>query len=194
MHRSPSAATLAAALATALPAHAAGLEGSEVTITGYCCLLPAEPFRFTVPATATVGAGVEFPTGSLTALGAYDLIDSDVDVSAFTIDLVYRESAQAAGGGFNGFGFDFAGLAGQRIAGVVLNPASSFGADAVGLSFDRDSVFYDGSGLVFGPGTRVLIDVALAPVPEPAPALSLAAGLALLGAWRRRGLRAGQSR
>lgn len=187
MHRPLSAVALVAALAPALPAAAAGLEGSEVTITGYCCLLPSEPFRFTVPASATVGAGLEFPAGSLSALGGYDLIDSDVDVSAFTIDLVYRESGEAAGGGFNGYGFDFAGLAGQRIAGVTLNPASSFAPDEVGLSFDADSVFYDGSGLVFEPGTRVSIDVALAPVPEPASALSLAAGLALLGAWRRRG-------
>ncbi|MBZ8140734.1 hypothetical protein CLD22_12585 [Rubrivivax gelatinosus] len=173
-------AALAAALVHGVPAAAAGLEGSVVTVTGYCCLAPVEPDRFTVPASAVVGAGIEFPSGSIMTLGGRELISSDVDVSPFAIELVYTTDAVAAGGSFNGFAFDFAALGAQRIAGAVLNPASSFAAGLVGLSFDADSVFYSGAGLAFEPGTRVLIDVVLAPVPEPAGALSLAAGLALL--------------
>ncbi len=175
---------LSVALLFGAEAGAAGLEGAEVTVTGYCCTAPTEANRFTVPATATVGAGVEFPAGSLLTIGR-DLITSNVDLAAFSIELVYTASATAAGGSFNGFAFDFTGLGAQRIALASLNPQSSFAPGSVGLFFDADSLFYDAAGLVFVPGSRVLIDIELAPVPLPGAGVLLGGGLLMLGARRR---------
>ena len=156
-----------------------------MTVTAYCCSAPIESDRFTEPAAATVGAGVEFPSGSIVTIG-YDLIESSIDVSAFAIDLRYAETSTAANAPFNGYGFDFSGLGAQRIAAVVLNPLSTFAPGSVGLTFDADSVFYSASGLSFTPDSRILIDVTLAPVPEAGTALMFAAGIALLGLRLRR--------
>jgi hypothetical protein len=162
--------------------HAAGLEGASVTVTAYCCSGPFAADRFTVPATAIVGPDIEFPSGSLVTT-TRDLIRSNIDVSAFAIDLQYTDTSAAAVAPFNGYGFDFTGLGDNRIVGVALNPLSSFTAGSVGLTFDADSVFYNGSGLNFTPTSRVLIDITLAPVPEPSTTLMLLAGF-LLFAWR----------
>jgi hypothetical protein len=158
---------------------AAGFVGSEVTITAYCCTAPIEADRFTVPSTAIVGPGVEFPAGSLLTI-SQDIISSNVDVSNTAIDIRYTETAFAANGAFNGFGFDFSGLGSQRIVGVGLNPLSTFAAGSIGLSFDNDSVFYSGAGLSFTPDSRVLINVSVAPVPEPVSALLFLAGGAMV--------------
>lgn len=160
-------------------ASAAGLEGVEVTVAAYCCSGPVEADRFTIPATAVVGPGVEFPSGSIVSTTRV-LIGSNIDVSAFAIDLQYTETMTAAVAAFNGYGFDFSGLGSNRIAGVSLNPLSTFAAGSVGLAFDADSVYYNGSGLSFTPSSRVLIDVVLSPVPEPAAALMLLSGLVLV--------------
>jgi hypothetical protein len=163
---------------------AAGLEGSQVTVTAYCCSGPIEADRFTVPLTATVESEVEFPSGSIVTT-TRTLIKSSIDVSAFAIDLQYTDTNTASVASFNGYGFDFADLGDQRIAGVSLNPLSTF-SSGVGLSFDNDSVFYNGAGLSFTPASRVLIDVALAPVPEAGSAVMLLAGLALVSVHLRR--------
>ena len=166
---------------------ASGLEGTEVTVTAYCCSGPVEADRFTEPATATVGPGIEFPSGSITTT-TRQLIPSNIDVSAAAIDLQYTDSNTATVAPFNGYAFDFSGLGTQRIAAVMLDPLSTFPAGSVGLTFDADSVFYNGSGLAFTPTSRVLINVVLAPVPEPSAALLMfAAGLVFACRWRRRG-------
>jgi len=181
------AASIAAGLALSAPAlvAAAGLEGADVTVTAYCCTAPIPRDAFTVPATAIVGSGMEFPAGSLVTT-TRDLITSNVDVSAFTIEIAYTQSATAALAIFNGFGFDFTGAGLTAIIGVALNPASTFAAGSVGLTFDGDSVFYNASGLSFTPSSRVIIDVTLAPVPEPASGGMLAAGLLLMMGLIRR--------
>jgi hypothetical protein len=159
---------------------AAGLDGAAVTVTGYCCSGAVEADRFTDPATAIVGPGIEFPSGSIVLTTSRDLIRSNIDVSAFAIDLQYTDTNTAAVAPFNGYGFDFSGLGPNRIAGVALNPLSSFAAGSIGLGFDKDSVFYSGAGLSFSPGSRVLIDVALSPVPEPGAWMMLLAGMSML--------------
>jgi hypothetical protein len=168
------------------PAASAGLLGTTVTITAYCCLLPAQQDRFTVPASAIVSDALEFPAGSLTTLPPYDIITSNVDVTDSTIVLRYTTHAMAAQGSFNGFAFDFAGLGTQRIAAAELAPGSTFPVDSVRLFFDADTVFYSGAGLSFTPDSRVIINVALSPVPEPNNAAMIIAGLMLLGIGTRR--------
>jgi hypothetical protein len=171
----------AASLMTSAITYAAGLEGAQVTVTGYCCSGPIEADRFTVPATASVGPGVEFPAGSIVTT-TRELIESNIDVSAFAIDLQYTDSSTAAVAAFNGYSFDFSELGANRITGVALDALSTFAPGSVGLTFDADSVFYNGSGLTFTPASRVLIDVTLAPIPEPTTVVLLLAGLAVLAA------------
>lgn len=186
--KNPAAAVFASVLAplSFTPVHAAGLEGTQVTATAYCCSAPIEQDRFTVPATAEVGDGIEFPAGSIVTTSIRNIITSNIDVSAFSIELLYTQTANAALGTFNGFAFDFSGLGLMGIAGVSLNPASTFAPGSVGLSFDHNSVFYSGAGLAFTPDSRVLIDVELAPVPEPSPYAMAGAGLAVLAGLLRR--------
>jgi hypothetical protein len=159
------------------------LGGRDVTVTAYCCTAPIESDRITVPITATVGPGIEFPSGTIT-----NVITSNVDVADDAIDIRYTQSATASGGTFNGYVFDFnlGGL--QRIVAVSLDPLSTFAPGSVGLSFDQDSVFYNAAGLTFTPDSRVAIAVSVAPVPEPGVgAMLLAGGLLMLSLRRRRG-------
>jgi len=161
-----------------------GLAGSQVTITGYCCTAPIPSNAFTEPKTETVNAGVEFPTGSIITT-TRSIITSNVNISNFAIDIRYTQTATAAIGAFNGFGFDFSGGSLLPIVGVSLNPASTFSPAQIGLTFDNDSVFFSGAGLNYTPSSRVLIDIAFAPVPVPAASLMMTTGALLLaGRWR----------
>jgi hypothetical protein len=181
--------TASFALSTSPYAMATGLDGTQVTVTAYCCTAPIPSNAFTVPESAIVGPGIEFPSGSLTTTSR-DIITSNVDVSSFGIDIRYTTTDTAASGTFNGFGFDFSGQDAYSITGVSLNPLSTFAAASVGLSFDRDSVYYSGAGLPFTSSSRVLIDIVLSPVPEPASGALFAAGLGFLIALiRQRGQR-----
>lgn len=162
-------------------ANSMGLDGTRVTITGYCCTAPIPSNAFTHPKSATVGPGVEFPSGSLTTT-TLSIITSDVDVGSSAIDIRYTTTAVAAAGAFNGFVFDFEDLTSHAISGVRLNSLSTFAPADVGLSFDRDSVYYSGAGLSFAPTSRVLIDIDLSPVPEPSSGGLYIAGFSLLAA------------
>ena len=164
-----------ATLAACGNAAAETLDGARVTVTAYCCSAPGEPDRFTVPSTAEIGPAVEFPSGSISTLGGTSLITSNVDLGGKTISISYTQTSPTAAGAFNGYVFDFDALGGYVVSAVALNPASTL--VPAGLFFDADSVFYNAAGLQITSGQQVLIDIALAPVPEPAAVYLLTIGL-----------------
>ena len=135
---------------------AAGLEGTQVSVTAYCCTAPIESNQLTKTVSATVGGGTEFAAGSLPNLNPFQpIITSDIDVSGTQIDLTYTVTAVSGIGTFNGLVFDFAGLGAERISGATLNPLSSFLPASVQLGFDTDTVRVSLPGLSFVPGTQV---------------------------------------
>jgi hypothetical protein len=157
-------------------AFAQGLTGAQATAAVYCCTAPVEPDRISNIATATVGAGVEFPLGSL---GGGAVIPLAIDVAANTITLDYLSGAgPATGGAFNGYVFTFQGA--PAIAGLSVNGASNFAP--AGFSFTDDTIHVNVSGLNLNPSSLLVLDVMTA-VPEAPTVAMLAAGLAVLG-WR----------
>jgi len=171
-----------AGLSMSASAVAAGLEGSQVTITGYCCVAPIEQYRQTIPLTKTVDSSVEFPDGSITNIGNLTIFGSSVDVSSNAIDIVYTRAGRTGAGGFNGFVFDFQGID-LPIQGVSLNAASTLSAADVDLGFDSNSVLYSVPGVNLAVGSRVVIDVSLGavPIPEPSTYALFLAGIGLVG-------------
>src|SRR5437764_9360770 len=129
-------ATAAAALAAAAlapAAHAQNLAGSQVTVAGYCCAAATPANQATNAVTATVGAGTEFPQGSLTSLtSGLSAVPVAIDVGSNYIELNYTAGAVINPGGFNGYIFTFANA--PTITGVSLDPATSAGY-APALSF-----------------------------------------------------------
>lgn len=171
-------------------ASADSLTGSQVTLTGD---YPTLGTPFTNSVTATVGSGVEFPSGSLeTIVGGIAVIGVNIDVGASTIDLSYTASAQALGGAFNGYVFDFSGV---TITGASLDPSSSYTPSQFIVGFTPSEVTVNVEGVFLTAGSNVLIDITAvdnsmsSPTPElPTYALALA-GLAVLGCagfYRRR--------
>ena len=179
--------TVSIALAMSSNVDAGGFDGAQVTTTAYCCTAPVESDRITVPLTKVVGTGIEFTSGSIQTIRGFSIIGSNIDIGSSTIDLDYIVSSPSANGSFNGYVFDFSGPNLPVIAGVSLNPLSTFAASSIGLSFDGDTIRYSGAGLNFSPTSRVLIDVIFASaVPEPETYAMLLAGLGLLGFMARR--------
>lgn len=160
---------------------AAGLDGLQVTVGAYCCTGPVPASLFTVPATATVGPGVEFPSGSLVVTSG-GIIPSNVDIGTLTISISYTTAGTTAPANFNGYAFDFSGVGLPTITGATLNPSSTFSTAQIAIAFDSNSVFYStapGVGVSFDPSSRVLIDIALSPVPEPTTATLLLIGISI---------------
>ena len=177
-------------VATGSSAAMADLIGSQVTVTGYCCVAPTEPFRQTVPLTKIVGPAIEFPAGSIMTTGGQQIISSNVDVGANFIDISYLVHALSSPGGFNGLVFDFVGDSLPAIIGVSLDPLTSFAASDIDLSFDVNSIFFSAPGVLVTVGSRVLIDIAFdqggpTPMPVPATYLLLLGGLAVMAAVGR---------
>jgi hypothetical protein len=166
-----------AALSVTLPAYADGLIGSQVTFT----LNDPSPYAaISVPLTATVGPGVEFPTGSVVSNSStYTVYNPNIDVSAESILISYTVSGMFNGASFNGFSFDFAGA--PTITGVSLDPASTLAASEVLLGFSGDRIEVNLQGDSVTPSTNILLDVTtpatVAPTPEPRSFVLLATGL-----------------
>ena len=174
---------LSALIATAFAGQAqavSSLTGSNVSAGVYCCTGPVPSDLFTNIATATVGAGVEFPLGSLTSTtsGIFQ-IPVNIDVTSNQILATYTAADTAFGGAFNGYVFTFQGA--PTITGVSLNSAlTSLNLQSVTLGFTGNSVLVSGAGLSFAQGDKVALDVSLAPVPEPGAIALASAGLLML--------------
>jgi PEP-CTERM motif len=176
----------------AAPLHAS-LIGSQVTATVDS---PTQGNARTVPVTQTVGAGVEFPSGTLELLssgvpsGTF-IIGVNIDVGASTIDLHYTESATATSATFNGYVFDFDSSS-PIITGVSLDALSTFTAGQVPLGFGPHEVTINVEGLNFTSSSRILVDIntpGVSSVPEPNSYGLMLTGLGVLGfaMWRRAG-------
>lgn len=163
-------------------ASADSLVGTQVTLTGD---YPRLGTPFTNSVTATVGPGVEFPSGSLvTIVGGIEVIGVSIDVGASTIDLSYTASDQALSGAFNGYVFDFSGV---TITGASLDPSSSYTSSQFIVGFSPTEVTVNAEGVFLTAGSNVVIDITAvdnstsSATPEP-PTYALAlAGLAALG-------------
>jgi hypothetical protein len=165
-----------AALSVGIPAYADGLTGSQVTMT------IDDPFlgtAITVPLTATVGPGVEFPTGSVVPTNpTYTAYNPNIDISSNQILLGYTIDGSFNAAAFNGFVFDFANA--PAIASVSLDPSSNLPPfDLVGFVVTGDQIAVNLQGDNVTPSTSILLDVgfASAPTPEPRSFVLLATGL-----------------
>jgi hypothetical protein len=165
---------------------ASSLIGSNVSAGVYCCTGPVASDLFTNIASATVGAGVEFPLGSLTSVtpGIFQ-IPVNIDITSDQILATYTAADTAFSGAFNGYVFTFQGA--PVITGVTLNSAlTSLGLQSVTLGFTGNSVLVSGAGLSFAQGDTVAVNVAMAPVPEPGSIALASAGLLMLLARKAR--------
>jgi hypothetical protein len=165
-----------AALSVGIPAYADGLTGSQVTLNIDDPVLGA---AIAFPLTATVGPGVEFPTGSAVSTSStFTVYNPNIDISSDQILLDYTVDGSFNGAGFNGFVFDFANA--PTITGVSLDPSSNLPAsDVVGLTFTGDQIDVNLQADTVTPSTSILLDVGLSPAvtPEPRSLVLLATGL-----------------
>lgn len=186
----------AVGLACAAPARGDSLLGYEVTATVDS---PTLGNARSVPATQTVGSGVEFPSGTLelasngVPTGTF-IIGVGIDVRAASIDLDYTQSATATSATFNGYVFDF-DPSSPVITGVSLDPLTTFKSSQLGLGFSDHEVTLNVEGLSFTPSSEILLDLDFAGttvqptvVPEPPSVLLLMTGCGLAGAlmWQKR--------
>jgi hypothetical protein len=163
-------------------ASADSLIGTQVTLTGD---LPTLGTAFTNSVTKTVGAGVEFPSGTLvsTASGVA-VIGVNIDVGASTIDFSYTQSSQALSATFNGYVFDFNGA---TIDGASLDPVSNYTAQQIGVGFSAHEVTVNAEGVGLSAGSQIVVDVSAtvnsvtATAPEPQSYAMLLTGLVALG-------------
>jgi hypothetical protein len=173
---------VAALLACSAPTFSATLAGSQVSAGLYCCAAPPGPATlFSNIVTATVGPSIEFPDSSLFGAGVTPV---KIDVGATTIDIAYSSTVTTAAGSFNGYVFEFSGA--PTINGVSVGSIST--VSPVGLSFTANTVLVNLAATSLTPSSRLLVNVQLAPVPEPATAALAVFGLLLVGAvsWRNK--------
>jgi hypothetical protein len=172
-------------------AGAAGLDGATVTYAGYCCTAPIPADLVSNTPSATVGPGIEFPLGSVHAIGTLNVIPFSLDVSSNMLDGTFFSSGTLINGGFNGGVLTFSGA--PPIIGITVDPTSQF--IPTGLSFTGTSISINGAGKPFIAGTHEIFDVmtgtgpAPVPVPEPPvwPLIALATA-ALVIARRHAGI------
>ena len=175
-------AAVCASIASA-PASAETLFGSNVSAAIYCCMAPTEAYRISDFATAVVSNATEFPASTFVFTVDGSRWDSGiVDIGESWIRITSLIAEVTNPGTFNGMIFAFTGS--PTIIAATLNPASTMVPTSVVVA--GNAVVLNAPSMTVGAGSYMLIDVTLAPVPEPAPLALLIAGGVTLTFWLRR--------
>jgi hypothetical protein len=172
------------ACVAASSAAASSLNGSTVDLGLYCCTAPTEAYRVANIATAQVDAvQTEFPINTFTFISDGTTWDEGaIDVGSNFVRLDLFTSGTTLPGTFNGFVFTFTGA--PAITGVSVDPASTFLPAAI--SQTANQLFVNVASRPYTAGSSLVLDLALAPVPEPTSALlMLGGGLVLAFRLRR---------
>ena len=138
------------------------LFGGQVRFAVHCCSAPpSDANLYSSVATATIGPGVEFP--AIASMGS-SVINADVDVSDGLVTIIYRASATAYSGTFNGYELDFVPTAEAPslplIDAASLDAATTF-SSGVGVSFSDHSLFINMAGLSIPAGSEVAVRFSL---------------------------------
>ena len=164
-------------------ASSASLYGSTVTSAWYCCTSPTEPFRETEFASAIVGSGIEYSETAYYWFGdGYVSWGGTIDVKQTTIELRSTENdSGSAPDTFGGFTLSFVGA--PKILSVSYDSTSNL--LPLGMSFTDSEIVLNVSNIPRTSTSFAILNIQLAPVPEPTPQLLLLAGLGSLMAISR---------
>ena len=181
--RSKIAQVIAIATTAAAPVSATTLFGSGISAAIYCCTAPTEAYRISDIATATVSSQTEFPAstfvftsdGSKWDTGIVDIGDSWIKVTS-TISEVTNP------GLFNGMKFTFIGA--PDFVTANLNATSTMIPTSIVV--DGNSIIVNAPSMNVTENSYMLIDLALAPVPEHNILNMLLVGGLTLAYWVRR--------
>jgi len=159
---------LLSAVASALPAHAALLEGNTVRMSH-----DFNGSLFIGPQDAVVGPGVE---------GTFFQDYYTVDVSDSSIQVAFTGFATFDPSAFNGIHvFDVNGTI-PSIGSASIGAASFGNLDSSRVTFDTNNVFIDLRGINSQGGEFIRVDLLAAPVPEPTSFTTMLVGLVGVGA------------
>lgn len=140
------------------------LMGSNVTLT---IDLPNLGTHITVPNKQRIRDEVEFVSGSLQRVGTFaNPVGVDINLGTDSIELSYTQSSPFATGAFNGYVFEFEPTS-PKIIGAALDPASTFGASQVPVTFSDHQVTINVAGLAATTNSRILLRLTLAPASAP---------------------------
>ncbi|MGA2772410.1 MAG: PEP-CTERM sorting domain-containing protein [Bryobacteraceae bacterium] len=156
----------------------AGMVGDQVSLTWF---LPDLSTIYLGPATATVGAGVEFPASTFPSNPA---VSVDLTDTTITFTGGYQSTFNAAA--FNGFGIS--DLTHQNFSAVSILSATNdwVGFSSSRVSFDAGHVYVNFASLPLSTSDQLVLQVTQNSVPEPGTFALLLSGLIIAFLWRLR--------
>ena len=183
IYRSKVAQITALAFIAAAPVSATTFFGSGVAAAIYCCTAPTEVYRISDIASTTVYSETEFPAstfvftedGSRWDTGIVDIGESWIRVTSTIAEVTNP-------GIFNGMIFSFNGA--PTLIGATLNSTSTMVPTSI--SVQGSSIIVNAPAMTVAANSYMLIDIALAPVPEPKSFAMIIAGILALTFWLKR--------